>query len=245
MSITLESERFSTFSHLLVIYRRFSFSQKQPFAGVLQNYCWEVSQNSQEDTYKGDYSLEKLQAKAININTRGLNRSCFSVTLGNVLKTAFSQNDSGWLLLHFILEVNSTYQKISECFNKRSKWTQSNASFILGPTIFYRKSSSLTTQKWKKWLPFEITTYLILCFLGELFFIGRKGNFLTIRTIWKINVQKNTMSIWNYYCLDNLVKLEKSYLNNGKVMSMGKIKSKLLLCTSQKGLMNNKHFIAK
>ena len=167
------------------------------------------------------------------------------MTLGNVLKTAFSQNDSERLLLHFILEVNSTYQKISECFNKRSKWTQSNASFILGPRIFYRKSSSLTTQKWKKWLPFEITTYLILCFLGELFFIGRKGNFLTIRTIWKINVQKNTMSIWNYYCLDNLVKLEKSYLNNGKVVSMGKIKSKRLLCTSQKGLMNNKYFIAK
>ena len=95
MSIILESERFSTFSHLFVIYRRFSFSQKQPFAGVLQNNCREVSQNSQENTYKGDYSLEKLQAKAININTRGLNRSCFSVTLGNVLKTAFSQNDSG------------------------------------------------------------------------------------------------------------------------------------------------------
>lgn len=81
----------------------------------------------------------------------------------------------------------------------------------------------------------------------------RKGNLPTIRftleffrDFRKINVQKNTVSVWDHNCLDYLEMLEKSWLKNGNPLSVGKIKKKLLLLyNSQKGLMINKHFVTK
>ena len=80
----------------------FSYFQKQPPEVFCKKKVFlEISPNSQENTCARVSFLIKLQAPPATLLKKRLWHRCFAVSFAKFLRTLFSQNTSGQLLLYF------------------------------------------------------------------------------------------------------------------------------------------------